>query len=98
MKELVEGLEKSERVDWLLDTCFLIHEFSAGRVKELSEFCTRENVGMSSFNLLELEHVMHRLPGPISHHVRDFLKQRLVKNVEVGVEPGDREGEKRYVS
>ena len=97
MRELIEGLERADKVSYLLDTCFLIHEFTRGRVKELEEFCLNESVGMSSFNLLELDHVVHKLPGPLSRHLRGFLKKKLVKLVYVSVVPGDRSGEKEFV-
>jgi hypothetical protein len=98
MKELINRLDKAKKADYLLDTCFLIYEHEQGRTKELNDFCSSNKVGMTSFNLSELEHAVKKMPGPISRHVRQFLKQKLVKRIEVGVVPGDREGEKKYVT
>ncbi len=97
MKELIEQLPKVAKVKYLLDTCFIIHEFSRGRVKDLEKFCEKEKVAMCSFNLLELDHVIKKLPGPISRHIRNFLKEKKIGNYEIQVVPGDWEGEKKYV-
>ncbi|MFC1723725.1 PIN domain-containing protein [Nanoarchaeota archaeon] len=97
MKEIIDSLERVEKVDYLLDTCFVLYMFMRGRVRELEKFCKHERVGMTSFNLLELDHVVHKMPGPISRHVRDFLKKKILLSILVGVEPGDREGERKFV-
>jgi len=97
MKELIEKIEKTSEADYLLDTCFLIYEFSKGNTKQLEEFCKKEKVAMVSFNLNELEHVLKKKPGPITRHMREFLKENIIKNYAIDVLPGEWEKEKRYV-
>ncbi len=97
MKEIIDALPTATRADYLLDTCFLIHMLEKGKEKELEKFCMKRKVGMTSFNLLELEHVIHNLPGPISRHIREFLKRKITYAVFIGVNPGDRDGERRFV-
>jgi hypothetical protein len=98
MRELIEQLDTDPHADYLLDTCFLFYMLDKGHSKQLLSFCKANKVGMTSFNLAEVDHVHHRLPGTMNHHVRDFLKSRVIVNVPVGVVPGDRDGEKSYVS
>jgi hypothetical protein len=71
--------------------------FEKGKVKDLVSFCGAHKVVMSSFNLLEFVHMHHHLGGPVNHHVRDFLKQKLIVRVPVDVRPGEREKEREYV-
>ena len=97
MQELVDSLDVKKKVDYLLDTCFVLHTIENNHTKKLVDFCKSHNVGMSSFNLLELVHVHHRLNGTVNHHLRDFLKQKVVCCVPVCVAPGDRAGERAYV-
>ncbi|MBT5022459.1 PIN domain-containing protein [Candidatus Woesearchaeota archaeon] len=97
MKELIETLEVVKRVDYMLDTCFLIYMIKKGKVKDLVKFCESNSVGMSSFNLAEIEHVHHKLDGTFNHRLRDFFKKKLISVVDVSVSPGDRNGEKDYV-
>jgi len=98
MQEIVDSLDKKERVDYLLDTCFVLYNLEKGHAKNLISFCKANSVGMSSFNLSELVHVHHHLKGTSNHHLRDFLKQKVVCCVPVSVNPGDRAGEREYVS
>ena len=98
MKEIIEALEPAARADFLLDTCFLIYEFDRGNSKQLISFCKDNSVGMSSFNLEELDHVIRKLPGPVSHRIRDFLKDKLITRVDVPVSPGERDAEQGFVS
>jgi len=97
MKELIESLKKTSEVDYLLDTCFIIYVFKKDLVKKLIDFCKKNKVGISSFNLGELLHIHHHFPGQMNHHIRTFLKQKLVYNVTVNVNPGDHESERKYV-
>lgn len=97
MKELIVSLPTALRVDYLIDTCFLIHAFEGGHSKQMLEFCSSKKVGMSSFNLEELDHVSHRLKGTEDHHIREFLKSGKLFRIDVPVHPGDREGEMSFV-
>ena len=97
MKELIDELEKTDRVSYLIDTCFFVNVFTSGKVKELVTFCKENKVGMSSFNLEEFNHIHHNLQGHTTHHVRDFLKEKIMFNSPVNVEPGNRESERKYV-
>lgn len=98
MQELIDSLDVKDKVDYLLDTCFVLHTIGKDHTKKLVKFCETHSVGMSSFNLQEIDHVHHRLDGTLNHHLRDFLKKKLVSCVPVGVSPGDREGERAYVA
>lgn len=97
MKEIIEQLPTSTKADYLLDTCFIIYEFQRGNQKHLEKFCEENKVGICSFNLEELDHVSKKLPGPISRHLRDFLKDANVSNIPVDVHPGQRDAERSYV-
>ena len=97
MKELIESLEKTSEIDYLLDTCFFIHVFKNDLSKKLVGFCEKNKVGMSSFNFNELLHVHHHFPGQMNHHIRFFLKQKLMYNMPVNVQPKDHESERKYV-
>ncbi|MBW2963858.1 hypothetical protein KY363_00210, partial [Candidatus Woesearchaeota archaeon] len=98
MRELIDSLDTSSKADWLVDTCFLFHHIEKGHTRQLVDFCRKNSVGMTSFNLAEIEHVHHRLTGTVNHHVRDFLKQKVIVNVPVPVMPGERGKEKSFVS
>ena len=98
MQELIDNLENNSSVDYLLDTCFVFYILKKEKTHQLLEFCRKNKVGMSSFNLAEINHVHHRLDGTLNHHLRNFLKQKVVSCVPVGVIPGDREAERRFVS
>lgn len=98
MRELIDALETDSKADWLIDTCFLFHTIDKGHTKRLIEFCRKNNVGMTSFNLAEVEHVHQHLSGTLNHHIRDFLKQKLIVQVPVPVMPGERMREKMFVS
>ncbi|MFC1740920.1 PIN domain-containing protein [Nanoarchaeota archaeon] len=98
MKELISALEEGSDVDYLLDTCFVLFMIERGHTHKLESFCENNKVGMSSFNLAEIDHVHRGLKGTVNHHLRDFLKKRLIVNVLVDVRPGEREREKEYVS
>ena len=97
MKEIINSLEQSNNVEYLLDTCFFVYMFQNDHVSKLTDFCKENKVAMSSFNLNELNHIHHNFPGQMNHHIRKFLKEKLIFNAPVNVYPGDREGEKNYI-
>ncbi len=97
MKGLIESLEKTSEVDYLLDTCFFIHVFKNDLVKKLVGFCKENKVGMSSFNFEEFLHTDYKFPGQMDHHIRNFLKQKLLYNIPIHVLPGDQDSERKYV-
>lgn len=97
MKELFENLPEAEQVDFLLDTCFLVHVFSKDHIHRIGEFCRQHKVGISSFNIEEFLHMHHKMPGQENHHIRSFLKGKLLFRVPVPVHPGNREEERSYV-
>jgi len=98
MKEILNSLQQSNEVDYLIDTCFFVDVFKKDKVKKLVKFCENNKVGMSSFNLNELNHIHHHFQGQMNHHIRHFLKEKLLFNSPVNVFPGDREGEKKYIT
>ena len=77
MRELIEHLDINKDVKYILDTCFLFYMLKNGHDKALLTFCKSNSVGMTSFNLSEVEHVHHRLPGTLNHHVRNFFKETV---------------------
>ncbi len=98
MQELIDALPKSGEAEYLLDTCFIMHMFEKDRYNHLTDFCKAKKVGMSSFNLIELVLKHHLMHGKINHHVRNFLKEKLITNIPVNVSPGEKDREKAYVS
>lgn len=97
MQELIDSLDRSSGVDYLIDTSFLLHMVKEEQTHHLIDFCKSNKVGISSFNLAEIDKVHHKLDGTVNHHLRDFLKQKLVSCVPVEVKPGDWAGERNYV-
>ena len=97
MRELIDSLEKRDSADYLLDTCFLMHSFESGTKGPLIEFCKTHKTAMLSFNLEELNLKHHKLGGTANHHIREFLKLKIIKSVPIDVMPGEREKEIRYV-
>ncbi len=97
MIELIDGLNTSETAKYLLDTCFLLDMVKRGKTKELKWFCAVNKTGMASFNLAELVYVHHNLDGEANHHLRDFLKEKLLFRVPVPVSPGDKAAEEKFV-
>jgi len=97
MKELLENLEKTLSANYLLDTCFIINTCIQHEA-QLEAFCKNNNVAISSFTAEELDYVKKHLTGTENHAVRRFLKQRLIRIVSCPVSPGDRIGERNYVS
>lgn len=78
----------------LLDTCFLVDLAERNLLHRL----LREPVAVTSFNLLEVDHIHHRLKEKTKESLRHFLRvaeELLV--VEIPVVPGDREAERRFV-
>ncbi len=97
MKTLIESLDTNENVDYLLDTCFFVHSFTSDRVKPLVKFCKNNKVGMTTFNLEEFLHMHHKLKGHTNHHVRSFLKKKLISLVPIEVHPGQHDMEQKFV-
>ena len=98
MKELFDSLPKSGQVDYLLDTCFIFHIFNKDKIKPIVNFCKNNKVGITSFNLEELDYNHHKMKGHTLHHLRDFLKLKIISRVDVLVHPGNVNAEKEYVS
>jgi predicted nucleic acid-binding protein len=97
MQELVDSLDTCSGAEYLIDTCFLIHSFEIGKSHLLEELCRHHKVAMSSFNLRELVLKHHVLHGTVSHHIREFLKKRLISNIPIDILPGERVKEKIFV-
>jgi len=97
MKQLIDNLPKTDNVDYLLDTCFMYYVFRKDKIKTLVNFCKNNKVGMTSFNLEELDYIHHKFKGHTIHHLRDFLKLNIMSNLPVSVSPGNIQAEKEYV-
>lgn len=98
MKQLIQDLEVVDKVDYLLDTCFVYYMFNNDHIKKLIRFCQNNDVGMTSFNLEELDFNHHKLKGHTVHHLRDFLKKKYISRVDIPVFPGNPQAEKNYIS
>jgi len=98
---MIEHLESVKFEDisfinsYILDTCFVLYELEKGNQKKLEEFCRKNNVYMTSFNLEELEKVEKRIHN-IKHFVKDFLDKNLVKKIEIPIHIGEFNKEKKY--
>ena len=81
----------------LLDTCFIVYEIKQGNQKKLEEFCEKNDVRITSFNMAELEHVEKHLPHD-KKHINKFLKNTNLPTIELDVKPGEHQQEKDYVN
>jgi predicted nucleic acid-binding protein len=97
MKELIENLGRTLTTSYLLDTCFIIN-VCIQHEKQLEQFCKDNDVAISSFTAEELDYVKKHLTGTENHAIRKFLKSKLIKVIACPISPGDREGERNYVS
>lgn len=97
MQQLINELPEANNADYLLDTCFFVDIFEKNKVKELESFCKSNKVGMSTFNLQELINIHHRLHGTVNHHIRNFLKEKLICKISIDIMPGEKEKEREYV-
>ncbi len=101
MKALFDALPRTNDNNLvLLDTCFFIDVFSRGLVSDLSDFCSRNKVALTSFNVEELLHVIKK--NEIPHHVKDHIRHFIENNeslfvLELPVHPGNSELEKTFV-
>ena len=98
MKELFEHLKRIDLSDArnlkLVDTCFYIDLFE--HPENLDEYNGLPDEAMTSFNVLELINVEHRLHKR-KHLIRKFLKRNDMIIVDIDVEPGDREREMEFI-
>ena len=98
MKELFDHfprikLKDAKRLN-LIDTCFLI--YLVEHSEHLEELTGLPNEAMTTFNIQEIVRVEHRLHRKKST-MRKFLKKSDMEIVEIDVNPGDTEGEKKFV-
>ncbi len=84
-------------VKYFLDTCFVFNTLGQHE-KELLHFCEENEVGITSFNLEEINFNLHKMSHEIKVRWRDFSKDAKFEKVEVEVKPGNPENEKNYVS
>ncbi|RME54292.1 hypothetical protein D6777_04230 [Candidatus Woesearchaeota archaeon] len=75
----------------LIDTCFLINEVKHNLNKINKKAIT-------SFNILEILHVEHKLKHDVRKAIREFFKSKDLVIIDIGVEPGNREQEVRFVN
>lgn len=83
-------------VEYLLDTCLIFHMLSQ-QEQQLVDFCLNNNVGITSFNIQEIEFNLHKMPHDIKTHWRNFEKQKLFQIIQIPVNPGNPEQERTYV-
>ncbi|MFH1915937.1 MAG: hypothetical protein ABIJ21_01615 [Nanoarchaeota archaeon] len=105
MKELFANLPHVQPQDLrlreqtiLLDTCFLVHALQNRKEKDLIRLMEQYPVGLTSFNVDELDHIRHK----IDEHVREALRKLLHHNqdliiVGIPVHPGNRRLEEDYI-
>lgn len=85
-------------VNYLLDTCFIFHILQEEKETQLISFCQNEKVGITSFNIEEINHNLHKMNNFIKKRWKDFLSKKLFEEVKINVFPGQRDEEKEYVS
>ena len=101
MKELFNKLPRlsGQHIDFLVDTCFLFFIFQHGLVSDFKNFCSSHSVAITSFNAEEFMFHSHDVSSDIRVHFRSFVKSKpKLFYVHSPVSPGDRIGEKNYVS
>lgn len=82
----------------LIDTCFFISIFE--HHENVQQFRKLEKKAMTSFNVLELVKVDHKL-NHLKHTIRKFLEEineEELKIIDIDVVPGDWDKEKEFVS
>lgn len=102
MKELFDrfkriNLEEARELN-LIDTCFFISVFE--HPEHIRQFSELRNKAMTSFNVLELIKVDHKLHH-IKHSIRKFLEEpgeNEMKIIDVDVVPGDKAREVGFVN
>ncbi|MFT7615354.1 MAG: putative nucleic acid-binding protein [Candidatus Woesearchaeota archaeon] len=97
MKELLADLPICENPDYLLDTCFLVHCIETQQLPKLFTFMQTHKTAMSSFNLLELVHIHHKLHHNVAHLIHTLLKNKSIQQAPIDVRPGDYNQERIYV-
>ncbi len=101
MKELIESIPKYEKgpVDFVVDTCFLYYLFEKQHEKAFMETCSEHIVVLTSFTAEEFLFHSHDVGHEVRERFRHALKNGLrLFYYELPVKPGDREGEKKFVS
>lgn len=101
MQELFDKLNHVETINdaVLLDTCFFFDVFRRENEHKLINFCSNNNVCMTSFNVGEVVHNNHHVDDDIRHRIRNFLhKNNMLTVLNINVKPGDWIQEKAYVT
>jgi tRNA G10 N-methylase Trm11 len=84
-------------VSYLLDTCFIFHILEEEKEKQLIHFCENQKVGITSFNLEEINHNLHKMNHQVKLTWKNFLSKNLFEEIKIDVFPGEREKERDYV-
>ncbi|MFT4304032.1 MAG: PIN domain-containing protein [Candidatus Woesearchaeota archaeon] len=79
----------------LIDTCAFIHHFDH---HEKIELLKKEDFVITSFNFKELLFIEHKLSEKIKESINKYLKKEKIIVVEINVNPGNVEEEKKYVN
>jgi PIN domain nuclease of toxin-antitoxin system len=102
MKELFDRFKRINLKDakdlLLIDTCFFISIFE--HKDHLKDFMRLKDKAMTSFNVMELIKVDHKLKH-MKHDIRKFLEESKGEEmviVDVDVHPGNREKEVQFVN
>jgi len=81
---------------YFLDTCFIFHALE--HEHNLIDFCSINEVSITSFNILEIEHNLKKINPFIKKRWKDFEKNAKFEIFEIDVVPGNPEREKEYVT
>ncbi len=96
MQETIDnlpGMNGGERRP-LFDTCFLISLFERSSHPKI-DF----PFGMTSFNMEELMHNIHKIPPHAKENMRHYFKNASnISILDIPVHPGDWKGEEEFVS
>jgi predicted nucleic acid-binding protein len=97
MKEIFDSFEKinlDSKNLILFDTCFFIDLIEKDHHNLIKDI----DFVMTSFNLEELNHVVHIINHNLKHKVRSFFKEKKIKNLVINVHPGEFENQKIFVN
>lgn len=99
MKELFEELPRTDKPEYIVDTCFLYWIIEHQHVKKFITFCETNIVAITSFTIEEVLYHAH----DVDEHVRSQLRKELKKDLrlfryDIGVSPGSFENEHAFVN
>ncbi|MFH1770094.1 MAG: PIN domain-containing protein [archaeon] len=99
MIELFRSLPRitlDEKVDYLIDTCFLIYTFENHKEKKLKKLMKKKKFAITSFNVEEYLFIHNHVHNDINIAIRKFLKKNKIPILTVPVHPGNMKMERSF--